>query len=501
MSSVRGGRTNPPMPVRRSTSALLLLALTWPASPLHAQRADSIAPAVRAILQRPALQRAYLATDAAHARTGESLMHANADRLFIPASNTKLVVAAAAAHYLDPQFRYTTTLLTSAPLEAGVLRGDLVVAGTGDPTISGRYYEGNMLAVWEMLADSLLRAGVRRVEGNIVADESDFDTEYVRGDWESYDLLWWYAAPVGALGFNDNAIDFSVAPGSVGAPASITWKPQTSFFTLSNRSVTVPEGRPSTIDFTRIAGTDTIVAYGQIPAGASRRTEYFAVDDPARYAATVFSETLQRRGIAVSGRVTVVRDSVTSAAARRGARMLAQHGSVPLPQVIAPILQTSQNWFAEQLLKTIGREVGGEGSWSKGLELERRFLIDVVRIDSTAFRLRDASGLSSGNLLTPRAFTTLLRYMGSTPRLQPALDALPVSGASTGSLRTRLTDLNGRVAAKTGSIGNVDSLSGFLTTNSGRRVVFSIIANNTGMSSSAMRPVLDDIVRAIAAAL
>ncbi|MGH7446047.1 MAG: D-alanyl-D-alanine carboxypeptidase/D-alanyl-D-alanine endopeptidase, partial [Longimicrobiales bacterium] len=437
--------------------------------------------------------------------TGERLIGHNADRLFIPASNVKLVVAAAAAHYLEPGFRYVTTLETTGAITGGVLRGDLIVRGTGDPTISGRYEDG-MLAVWESLADSLGARGIRQIEGGIVADESHWDSDYVRPDWEVYDLLWWYAAPVGALGFNDNAIDFSIGPGAPGAPASITWQPETDYFTFVNRTTTTPPGTTSTLDLTRIPGTDTIVAYGGIAADAARHTEYFAVDDPARYAGTVFREVLERNGVAVRDDIVQVIRGESAIAprariddtARR--RVLVEHRSVPLPQLIAPVLQTSQNWFAEQLLKTIGREVAGAGSWRAGLELERRFLIDVVGIDSTSFHLRDASGLASRNLLTPHALVQILAYMSTTPRLAPALNALPVAGARTGSMRLRLQDLNGRVAAKTGSIGNVDSLSGFLTTDSGRRVIFAIIANNSGRPSSAMRPVLDDIVRAVAAA-
>ncbi|HSJ09684.1 MAG TPA: D-alanyl-D-alanine carboxypeptidase/D-alanyl-D-alanine-endopeptidase [Longimicrobiales bacterium] len=488
--------------MRSRRTLLLALLLTLVPGSLAAQRGDTLTAAMRAVLQRPAVQRAHWGIEVVDVATGESLLRHNADRLFIPASNTKLVVAAAAAHYLAPDFRYTTTLHATGPVELGVLRGDLVIRGTGDPTISGRYYQGNMLAVWEALADSLARLGVRRIDGGVVADESHWDSDYVRGDWENYDLLWWYAAPVAALGFNDNSIDFSVAAGAVGAPAAISWKPETTHFTFVNRSITVPAGRASSIDFTRIAGTDTIVAYGQIPADAARRTEYFAVADPARYAAAVFAETLQRRGIGILlPELRVLRDTAESNTLLSGASVLARHRSVPLPQVIRPVLQTSQNWFAEQLLKTIGREAGGAGSWARGLSMERRFLIDIVGMDSLAFRLRDASGLSAGNLMTPRALAQLARYIARTPRMQPVLSAMPVAGASTGSMRTRLTDLNGRVTAKTGSIGNVDALTGFITTSSGRRVAFSIVVNNSGISSAAMRPIIDDVVRAIAAAL
>jgi serine-type D-Ala-D-Ala carboxypeptidase/endopeptidase (penicillin-binding protein 4) len=487
-------------------SARKLVAVLWictalPPASLQAQAA--LPEAVRAVVERDEGRRAHWGIAVRDAASGEPLVLHNADRLFIPASNLKLVVAAAAAYYLDPEYRYVTTLLATGPITDGTLRGDLIVRGTGDPTISGRYHR-DMTAVWESLADSLLARGVRRIDGAVVADESHWDSNHVRGDWETYDVLWWYAAPVGALGFNDNAIDFTIAPGTVGQPATITWRPETNFFVLVNRTVTAPAGSATTLDFTRVAGTDSIVAYGDIAADAARRTEYFAVVDPARYAATVFAETLRRRGIAITQpAVPVIRGASPvggQPSVDPAARTLVEHRSVPLPQLIAPVLQTSQNWFAEQLLKTIGREVGGEGTWSRGLELERRFLIDIVGIDSTAFRLRDASGLSAGSLITPDALLALLRHMHHQPRLHPALAALPVSGGATGSLRRRLEDLTGRVAAKTGSISNVDALSGFLTTASGRRVVFSILVNGSGRPSSAMRPIVDDIVRALAAA-
>ena len=458
---------------------------------------------VSEIIERAPHDRAPWGIAVSDATTGETLVSYNADRLFIPASNTKLVVAAAAAHYLDPDFRYTTTLETTGDIVDGVLRGDLVLRGTGDPTISGRYAD-DMLDIPDALTDSLRTRGIRRIDGAVVADESHWDGDYVRPDWEVYDLLWWYAAPVSALGFNDNAIDFTIAPGPAGAPATIMWRPQTDFFTFVNRTTTTPAGTRSTLDFTRVAGTDTIIAYGTIAADASRHTEYFAVDDPARYTGTVLREALERHGITVADRsVRVVRGrSPTSPEPVAGEiaprRVLATHRSEPLPRLIAPVLQTSQNWFAEQMLKTIGRETAGDGSWSSGLDAERRFLIDVVGVDSTAFRLRDASGLSSGNLLTPAALVGILSYMQRTPRMAPAREALPVSGGRTGSLRLRLEDLAGRVRGKTGSINNVDSLSGYLTADSGRTLIFAIVANNSGQPSSSMRPVLDDIVRVLA---
>jgi len=224
--------------------------------------------------------------------------------------------------------------------------------------------------------------------------------------------------------------------------------------------------------------------------------EYFAVASGAEYAGTTFRETLERKGISL-GRadIRVVSDPARSEIT--AATPLASHLSDPLPRVIAPILLNSQNWIAETLLKTVGREARGEGSWEAGLAAERDFLTRVVGIDSADFRLRDGSGLSAGNLVTPRAFVKLLGYIHRTPEMSIVRASLPVAGRE-GSLRSRFGDLPGRVAAKTGYIGNVDSLSGFVTTDEGRTVIFSIIANKSGQPSARMKAGIDDVVRAIA---
>ncbi|HEX2206680.1 MAG TPA: D-alanyl-D-alanine carboxypeptidase/D-alanyl-D-alanine-endopeptidase [Longimicrobium sp.] len=466
-------------------------ATSTPANARLAARIDSI-------LARPQLSRATWGIEVRDASTGRTLYARNAARPLIPASNLKLIVAAAAAHHLAPDFRFRTSLYAAGPVRDGTLEGDLVLYGRGDPMISARYFPSKT-AVFEMLADSLLARGVRRVSGGIVADESWFDAEHVRGDWDAYDLRWWYAAPVGALGFNDNSIDFVIQPGtSVGAPARITGSPASGAWTLENASRTVAARGRHTFDLDRGALPGAVRAYGNIPLGSGADTESFAVDNPARWTAIVFREVLERKGIAVA-RDPVRIVSHPSASPVGGMTPLVEWNSPPLPQAIGPVLMNSQNWFAELLVKTLGREVRGEGSWAAGLAVEREFLMRVVGIDSADFVLRDGSGLSEGNLVTPRALVRLLDYVRRTPQQAIVRRALPVSGAQDGSLRSRLTDLRGRVAAKTGYIGGVDSLSGFVTMPDGREIIFCIIANGGGPTAR-MKAGIDDVVRAIAAA-
>lgn len=458
-----------------------------------------LAARIDSILARPQLARAQWGIEVRDASTGRTLYARNASQPMIPASNLKLIVSAAAAHHLDPDYRFRTSLYAAGPVRDGTLEGDLVLYGRGDPMISARYFPSRT-AVLEMLADSLLARGIRRISGGVVADESWMDREYVRSDWEAEDLLWWYAAPVGALGLNDNSIDFRIEPGAAaGSPARITGSPASGAWTLENASRTVARGRSHTIDLERGSVPGAVRAIGQIPLGTGADTESFAVDNPARFTGTVFREVLERKGIEVTrNAVRVVSDPSASTVA--GATPVVEWRSPPLPQAIGPVLMNSQNWFAELLVKTLGKEVRGEGSWSAGLAVEREFLTRVVGIDSADFVLRDGSGLSARNLVTPHALVRLLDYVRRTPRQAMVRAALPLSGEPDGSLRSRLTDLRGRVAAKTGYIGGVDSLCGFVTMPDGREIIFCIIANETGQPSARMKAGIDDIVRAIAAA-
>ena len=463
------------------------------AGPAHAQ---DVAPRIDAIVDAGPLGRAHWGVHVIDAASGVEVYARNEDRLFVPASVLKLVVAAAGAHYLGGDYAWQTRVHAAGPIVNGELRGDLVLHGSGDPAISGRFTNG-MLDILQMWADSLAAHGVRRIGGTIVADQTLWDDQLRSHDWELYDANWWYAAPVAPLGFNDNAIDFRVAAGDVGAPARITWEPEHAGVVFLNRTRTVAAGEPYTLDFDRLPGTDTIFAYGQIPADARVQTEYFAVRDPGVYLATVLRGVLEARGIDVADDAVRAVYAPAASPSADGAHVFTW-SSPPLPRAMSPILLTSQNWFAEQLSKTIGLEVKGEGSWEAGLTAAGEFLSNAVGIDSTAYELRDASGLSSSNLITPRALTTLLRHVHGGALHTLLETGISVSGES-GSLRNRFTDLPGRVAAKTGSIRHVSSLAGTVRTDSGRTLVFAIIANNTGVSGSVVSRAIDDVVRALAA--
>jgi D-alanyl-D-alanine carboxypeptidase/D-alanyl-D-alanine-endopeptidase (penicillin-binding protein 4) len=232
-----------------------------------------------------------------------------------------------------------------------------------------------------------------------------------------------------------------------------------------------------------------------VALGRTPWIESFALPDPNLYAARALEESLQRKGIAVAGGSASTTDSMAYRALRCCGNPVAEYRGRPLPDIIFPILNSSQNWFAEMLLKTVGRERGDTGSWAKGLEVEKRFLIDSVKIDSTAFALEDGSGLSAGNLVTPHAFVQLLTYMYRHPKRAPFLAALP-HAQQRGSLQRRFqgTPLEGRVLAKTGSINRVNTLSGYIEKANGRVITFSIQANAHNVPTRQMLAQIDSVV-------
>ena len=428
-----------------------------------------------------------------------------AHRLFMPASNTKLVVAAVASAMLPADFTVRTSAYAAGPLHDGVLEGDLVLYGRGDPTFGVRCFavdttaagvcDRDARAPFDTLAARLQRAGVRTVNGAIVGDGSWFERELVHPSWESYDLNWWYAAPVSGLGVNDNSVDFRALPGdSVGAPAHVTWSPSFADITVENRTRTVPADKTSTIDYTRPPGTRTVLVEGDLTTTSRPGVESFALPDPNHFAAAALREALTARGIAVLGATSSTIDSTRYAAARRAAPLAEMEGR-PLRDWIFPILNTSQNWYAEMLLKQLGRQFGGAGSWKAGVDVERRFLIDSVGIDSTQFALSDGSGLAANNLVSPASFVQLLRFIRGHRGWETFAAGLPRSG-DTGSLRTRFvgTPIEGRVRAKTGSISRTNTLSGYVDLPDGRFLTFSVMANHHVQPSRPTLARIDSVV-------
>ena len=479
----------------------LSVAVLLPFAPTPAQK---LAKRLDARLDAPGLDRLLWGVSVTDL-DGRVLYSRNGDRLFVPASNTKILVSVAATALLGPNFTVKTSLYGTGPTTDSVLRGDLVLYGRGDPTFSRRCYQADTLAAGACDTDPAIRLrelalqlrarGVRVVAGDLIGDGSYFEETLVHPNWQGYDLGWWYAAPVSGLGFNDNSLDVhETAADSVGFAPRVTFVPDLGLATFENRAVTGARNARRTFDVVRSPDGDHFLASGVLPLGTTDRQEFAAIADPNRFAALALRRELNAVGISVRGATRSTVDSLAYPAARAGVA-LAEVSSRPLREWVFPILNSSQNWFAEMLLKQLGRQFGSTGSWAEGRAVERRFMIDSVHADSTQFVVEDGSGLAANNLVSPHTFTTLLGYIHKHANF-PMFDAgLPVGGKA-GTLKNRFgnTPIEGKVHAKTGTISRTATISGFVERPDGQTLVFSVMANHNNLAATRILAAIDSVV-------
>jgi serine-type D-Ala-D-Ala carboxypeptidase/endopeptidase (penicillin-binding protein 4) len=424
---------------------------------------------------------------------GDTLFVAGTEPL-APASNMKLFTTAAALYYLGPDFRYNTFLMATGPIRDGVLEGDLVVYGTGDPSFSDRF--GNKLTVFNAFADTLLALGVREIRGNIVGDGSYFTGAGAGEGWQQSYMNASYAASSGALSFAEN-----VAMLQIRAGAQAGWRPEVTLvpggegIAIVNQATTVASGA-TRISAARVAYDGPIVVRGQIARNAAPVLRSVPVSDPARFAAAAFREVLTRREIVVAGSVesasTADQSPVTGRSvfapaldSRAPVHVLAVHTSEPIMRILTIINKRSHNLMAEQVLRTIGRVAVGEGSVAGGRRaIEHMLEREGYRSDVAVY---DGSGLSVLNRSSAGGIIDVLALMAESPMWQHYWATLPEAGASDGLRRMHRTNAEGNLRAKTGTIDRVSALSGYVTAANGERLAFSIISNNVPSTWMAKR--------------
>jgi D-alanyl-D-alanine carboxypeptidase/D-alanyl-D-alanine-endopeptidase (penicillin-binding protein 4) len=507
-SAAEGSKAKPPKPNR--------LVLT--------QKIDQI-------VGEPDVSRGFWGIEVISLKDGSVLYSMNADKLFTPASNTKLFTTAAAMAMIGPDYKFKTTIETDGTVDRyGRLTGSLFVVGRGDPNISGRtlpYYlrterKDPAMKVLEDLADQVVKSGVKYIDGDIVGDDSYYAFERYGEGWAQDDMVWEWGAPVSALTINDNVVFVSIFPADKpGDIAFVQITPYAEYYRVDNRVMTTPGGTgPRRIYITREPGSNQLTLFGNIPVDDTGANEALAIEDPAEFAAKVFRSMLEKRGVVVYGQprtkhtelATLSTFSVTTVAPAGGGgdaeskprppnpdsrTVLASYESQGLAQDLKVINKVSQNLHAELMLRLLGREKGNGGTIEAGLEVLRSFLLQAgVHPDEYVFF--DGSGLSRQNLVTPHAMVRLLKYADTQPWGSKFLDTLPVAGLD-GSLseRFRGSAPQGRVQAKTGSLGHVNSLSGYATTLSGDRVAFAIMSNNHNLPNKRALETLDQIVNEI----
>jgi serine-type D-Ala-D-Ala carboxypeptidase/endopeptidase (penicillin-binding protein 4) len=398
-----------------------------------------------------------------------------------PASNMKLFTTAAALEYLGAEHRFTTYLLADGPIRQGVLEGNLYLYGTGDPTLGTRFAERPAPALLA-LADTLALLGIREVRGSVIGDGSFFSGPGHGAGWQADYLNAWYAAGAGALSVHENLVRIEVSPGPDGGPPELRFIPGGEGIGIRNEAVSGGGGRAHVV---RDGYEGPILVSGRV-GGTSAHS--VPVNEPARYAAALMRDVLQERNIFVRGGVRAIEAGGESPITGRGTfapafesadaqlRVLAEHRSAPLQEVLDVINQVSHNFYSEQLLRVVGRAATGIGSAAAG----ERAVKDVLAragIDTAQVRVADGSGLSPLNRASAEHFVAILAYMAGSPHAEPFLTSLPVAGEARRFRRMGGTPAAGNLQAKTGTISNVSSLSGYVTAASGERIAFSIIGN------------------------
>lgn len=412
--------------------------------------------------------------------SGEVLYTRNAGQLMMPASNTKIVTLASAAEVLGWDFRYETRLIANGPIEGGTLRGDLLVVGSGDPSINSRG-GASAVRVFEGWADQLAAAGIRRIEGRVVADTRLFGQEGLGAGWAWDYLAYGYAAPFSALQINENLAELVIRPGGqAGAPAGVEVRPAESGLLVDNQVMTSVGGEAA-LELRRLPGSDRLVVAGTIPAGLREVSRTTSVNEPSRYFVRMLRATLLAKGIAVTGdAVDPTASGEPMPAPSPAAALVVSHQSAPLSEIARVLMKVSQNLYAETFLRTLGAHGGGDGSAGAGLKVVREVLTRWG-IPPDAYALVDGSGLSRYNYLCADTLVAILRQVYRDPRhREPFMATLPIGGQDGGTIarRFKATLAEGNVKAKTGSISNVRALSGFVTSRDGEPLVFSIIANS-----------------------
>lgn len=455
---------------------------------------------IQEVLRRTELAPAQVAVKVASLETGRVLFEENSEKLLHPASVMKMFTIAAALDRLTADFRFKTSAYAAArPDASGTVRGDLVIYGRGDPSIAARFNNGDYEKGIDELAARIASAGVKRVEGDLVGDESYFTGAPHGFGWEWADLQWYSGAEVSALSINDNALDLFIKPGaSVGAQCSITTGPALPYVTFKNRTTTSARGTKRELSIYRSLGENAIEIGGSLPLDDAGWTGAIAAPRPAMLFVSMLRSSLMKRGVTVTGRTRAVdaRERVAAPLPLTSLVEIAMLESPPLSEIAAQTMKPSQNLYAELILRALGNSTRKDmklSSEEAGLEAVKALLRETGA-DTGLLVLTDGSGLSRRDLVTADASLKLLAHMERHRYAKAFRDSFPLAG-SEGTLRNRMkgTAAAGNVRAKTGSLPTIAALAGYVTSAAGERLAFSILINNYSESTTARRSYIDEI--------
>lgn len=485
-----------------------------PSVPISAQETFALRKLSQEIehnLADPRLMNAFIGIEIKSVKSGESIYHQNENKNFLPASNLKLVTSAAALGTFGPNFRYKTRLVTDGEIKKGVLKGNLIIRGSGDPTFGSpsMYPDKDPTYIFDLWADTLEEMGIEKIDGDIIADPDYFTPESYPDGWAIEDIPYYFATSSSGLSFADNAVSVTVTPGlQNGSKPLVELAPETEYLSINNSAVTrVPKTLTKTKDtsvtytntvkISREPGENTISVVGLIEKGSPNAHEQLSVENPPLYSATVFREILEYRGFTITGG-TMTTSDLDEKIDYQDAETLCRYTSPPMKEIIRVLNHQSQNFYAEELIRTLGKETGNKGNWESGVTAVKQYL-SSLGLDAGSITLHDGSGLSRMDLISPGQIVSLLRAMTLQEKIFPDFDSsLPVMGVSgTISERLRGTAAAGNVHAKTGFLTGIRCLSGYLRTKDDELLAFSFMMNNYTVPTHDINDLQDRLILAL----
>jgi serine-type D-Ala-D-Ala carboxypeptidase/endopeptidase (penicillin-binding protein 4) len=487
-------------------SALLSLLSASQASP----EIESLRIDLKRIVDDKAFQSAHIGIAIQSVKNAAPLFLHNEKKRFVSASNMKLYTTAGALLSLSPDFTYETKVMTNGVITQGVLKGDLIIIASGDPTISGHFNNNNPTQVFEDWSDALLQKDIRKIDGDIVIDNTYFNDSPFGAGWNWDDMSRCYSAAKDAFSFNNNCIALTISPGNkIGAPATIEIEPKTGYVKMAGNITTAGERSVLDIKADYLNNSKTIVISGTIPLNNKSSIKYMAAVNPAEFGATVLKETLLGKGIEVNGNICCTRSGcnqakdlkvLTTDGGSSSLTTLAIYRSPKLSEIIKVINKISNNLYAENLLLTIAKERNKEGR-AKEATLVVQEILKKTGLNQEGLFMVDGSGLSRFNLITPHETVQLLSLMARSPHAEVFYNSLANPGEE-GTLKDRQKGISAttlaNVRAKTGTMAHVRNLSGYVTTKNGELLVFSFLCNNYNGPGNTIDNLYDKILEKLA---
>ncbi|MCL5036475.1 MAG: D-alanyl-D-alanine carboxypeptidase/D-alanyl-D-alanine-endopeptidase [Chloroflexi bacterium] len=408
------------------------------------------------------------------AKSKKEIYERNAGRPMIPASNLKILISSAALELLGPEYRYTTAVYGPPPREnSSVMDGNLYLWSNGDPTMTEDELKGFALKLKEN--------GIKHIKGDVVGDDSYFDRDHSGIGWKSRYTSLEYAAQCSSLSLCRNIITLKIEPNKT------QFTPACSIISIKNN--TRPAGY-SEVSINRTPGTNEIVLTGCVGWGDSL-VDTVTVEDPAKFTTFAFARILKENGITISGKTRLIYPTEEGITFSR--MKYAEHNSPPLADMIKDINKESDNFYSQQVFRSLGARMEGKGTRENSIAVIKEFL-NSHDVDTTSLEIADGCGLSEMNRCSARQFVGLLTAMFHGWYGQEFMDSLPAGGE--GTLEYRLHNIP--VRAKTGSLLGHSTLSGYVVTAGGQTLTFSILVNDFKASNWDIHNFQDRLVKTMA---